>query len=179
MGETLILGLRQKGITLRALMWVVTSLWPQKVVCRSHIYSARATLMHNYFWPDQRRPASTCPFQNGLSTFGILNKSTVSCDDLCGEGESYWARVIWWYLVHIMCGNIVPGWLRIFLSVSQTWLMVWFPEVVDRQNSGMSWCSCSKIIMHKHKNVSWVFSWRDFVLDNRFWAQERWILGLL
>ena len=29
-----------------------------------------------------------------------------------------------------------------------------FPEVVDRQNSGMLWCSCSKNIMHKHKNVS-------------------------
>ena len=34
-----------------------------------------------------------CPFQNGSSTSGILNKSTVSakfpCDDLCGESESY------------------------------------------------------------------------------------------
>ena len=33
------------------------------------------------------------PFQNGSSTSGILNKSTVSakftCDDLSGEGESY------------------------------------------------------------------------------------------
>ena len=34
-----------------------------------------------------------CPFQNGSSTSGILNQSTVSakftCDDLCGESESY------------------------------------------------------------------------------------------
>ena len=33
-----------------------------------------------------------CPFQNGSSTSGILNKSTESekltCDDLCGESES-------------------------------------------------------------------------------------------
>ena len=36
-----------------------------------------------YFWPGQRlsyklfwRPASMCPFQNGSSTSGILNKST-------------------------------------------------------------------------------------------------------
>ena len=36
--------LRRKGIALRALMWAVTSLWPQKVVCRSQIYSARAKL---------------------------------------------------------------------------------------------------------------------------------------
>ena len=46
MGETLISGLRQKGIILQALMWVVISLWPQKVVCRTNIYSERATLMH-------------------------------------------------------------------------------------------------------------------------------------
>ena len=44
-GETLILGLRRKGIILRALMWAVTSLWPQKVVCRSQFYSTRAKLM--------------------------------------------------------------------------------------------------------------------------------------
>ena len=33
-----------------------------------------------------------CPFQNGLFTSRILNKSTESgkltCDDLCGESES-------------------------------------------------------------------------------------------
>ena len=44
MGEALISGLRRKGIILRALMWAVTSLWPQKVVCKSQIYSARAKL---------------------------------------------------------------------------------------------------------------------------------------
>ena len=34
-----------------------------------------------------------CPFQNGSSTSGISNKSTVSAkftfDDLCGESKSY------------------------------------------------------------------------------------------
>ena len=39
-----------------------------------------------------------CPFQNGSSTSGILNKSTVStkftCDDLRGESENYIERVI-------------------------------------------------------------------------------------
>ena len=36
--------LRRKGIILRALMWAVTSFWPQKVVCGSQIYSAREKL---------------------------------------------------------------------------------------------------------------------------------------
>ena len=71
----------------------------------------------NLFW----RPASISPFQNGSSTSGILNKSTVSakftCDDLCGESESYWERVMWWYFARIKCGNIVSGWLWIVLSV--------------------------------------------------------------
>ena len=41
----MISGLRHKGTTvLRALMWAVTSLWPQKEVYRSEIYSARAKL---------------------------------------------------------------------------------------------------------------------------------------
>ena len=61
------------------------------------------------------RPASMCPFQNGSFTFGILNKSTESakftCDDLCGEIESYWERVMWRYFARIKCGNIVSGWL--------------------------------------------------------------------
>ena len=43
--KTLISGLRRKGIILRALMWAVTSLWPQKVAFRSQNYSARAKLM--------------------------------------------------------------------------------------------------------------------------------------
>ena len=116
------------------------------------------------FWPGQRlsknlfwRPASMCPFQNGSSTSGILNKSTVSakftCDDLCGESESYWERVMWWYFARIKCGNIVSGWLWIGLSVPRTWLIVWFPEVVDRQISGMSWRSCYKNIVYKHENA--------------------------
>ena len=45
MGETLISGLRWKGIILRALMWAVTSLWPQKVAFGSQNYSATAKLM--------------------------------------------------------------------------------------------------------------------------------------
>ena len=38
-------GLRRKGILLLALMWAVTSLWPQKVAFRGQTYSARAKLM--------------------------------------------------------------------------------------------------------------------------------------
>ena len=34
----------------------------------------------------------------------------------------------------IMRGDILPGWLWIVLSVPQIWLIVGFPEVVDRQN---------------------------------------------
>ena len=171
----------RKASYCKALMWVVTSVWPQKVVCRTHICSARATLMHI---SDQARDlVKNCfegqPLVSLSKRAGILNKSTVPFDDLCGESKSNWARVIWWHLVHVKYANILPDWVRIFLSVWQTWLMVWFPEVVDKQNSGMSWCSCSKNIFHKYKNASWLFSWSDFVLDNRFWAQERWILGLL
>ena len=75
-GETLISGLRRKGITLRTLMLAVTSLWPQKVVCRSHVYSARTKLMQI---ADQARDlVYNFPFQNGSSTSGFLNKLTVS-----------------------------------------------------------------------------------------------------
>ena len=34
----------------------------------------------------------------------------------------------------------MPSWLWMVLSVLGKWLIVRFPEVVDRQNSGMSWC---------------------------------------
>ena len=62
------------------------------------------------------------PFQNGSSTSGILNKSTASGnigrdDDLCGESESN-------LMIFRQCGNIVPGWLCIVLSVPRTWLIV-------------------------------------------------------
>ena len=44
-----------------------------------------------------RIPGSACAFQNGSSTSGILNRSTVSgkftCDDLCGESE--WKHCSW------------------------------------------------------------------------------------
>ena len=46
----------------------------------------------------------------------------------------------------------MPGWLWIVLSVLRTWLIMSFPEVVDRQKSGMSWCSCYKNIVYKHEN---------------------------
>ena len=95
------------------------------------------------------------PIQKSSSTTGILNKSTESgkftCDDLCGESESYWASVIWGYLARIKCANIVPGWLWMGLSEPRTWLIVsGFPEVVDRQTSDTSWCSCYKNIVYKH-----------------------------
>jgi len=52
------------------------------------------------------------------------------------------------------------------------------PEVVDRENSSISLCSCYKNIVYMHKNASWVLSLRDFVLKNQFWAQGRCVLGL-
>ena len=89
-------------------------------------------LSKKLFW----RPASMCLFQNGSSTSGILIKSTVpakfTCDGLCGESESYWERVMWWYFALIKCGNIVSSWLWIVISVLRTWLIVWFRKVVDR-----------------------------------------------
>ena len=158
------LGLEAEGIILRASLWVVTSLWSQKVSHSSRIYSAREKLMlisdqardfvvKILFW----RPACMCPFQNSSSTSGILNESTESekftCDDLWGESESYWTRVIRWYFARIKCVNIVPGWLWVVLTVPRTRLIVRFPEVVDRQNWGMSWCSCYKNIVYKHEKA--------------------------
>ena len=70
----------------------MTSLWPQKVVCGSQIYSARAKLK---LISDQARDLLKIVLKAGLGscTSGILNKSTVSAklkgDDLCGESESY------------------------------------------------------------------------------------------
>ena len=82
-----------------------------------------------------------CPFQNGSSTSGtVLNNSTESGKlihlmiDVEKARVIEWVRVIWWYFARIKCGNIVPGWLWMVLSVPRTWLIVWFPEVVDRQN---------------------------------------------
>ena len=49
--------------------------------------------------------------------------------------------------------NIVPGWLWLVLSVSRTRLIVLFPELVDRQISGMPWRSCHKNIVYKHENT--------------------------
>ena len=123
--------------SLGASLWAVTKLWPRKVVFRGQIYSARAKLM---LISDQSRDlveivlkAGICVlFQNGSSTCGILS-GKCTCDDLCGKSESYWVRVIWWYFARI--NVIVPGWLWIVLSVPRTWLIVWFPEFVDRQNS--------------------------------------------
>ena len=107
----------------------------------------------------------------GLST-SASGKFTCD-DDLCGE--RYWERVIVRYFACIKCGNIVPGWLWIVLSLPRTWLIVWFPEVVNRQNSGMPWLSCYKNIVYKHENALRVFTWSNFVVDNQFWAEGRWI----
>ena len=81
------------------------------------------------------------------------------------------ATVIWWYLARIKCGNIVPGWVvDSFISAA---------NVVD---CVISWrnqvCRGARVYCLKAKNDSWVFSVSYFVLDSRFWAQKRWILGL-
>ena len=73
-------------------MWAVTSPWPQKLVCRSQIYSTALKLM---LISDQARDCyegrPLCDPQNGSSTSGILSKSAMSgkftCYDLCGESE--------------------------------------------------------------------------------------------
>ena len=52
-----------------------------------------------------------------------------------------------------LSGNIVPGCLWIVLSVPRTRLIVLFPEVVDRQISGLPWRSCHKNIAYKHENA--------------------------
>ena len=69
-------------------MWAVTSLWPQKVVCGSQIYSARAKL--NLISDQARDLVKNCfegrplgSFQNGSSSSGILDKSTVSAKFTC------------------------------------------------------------------------------------------------
>ena len=107
-----------------------------------------------------------CPFQNGSSTSAtVLNNSTESGKlihlmiDVEKARVIEWVRVIWWYFARIKCGNIVPGWLWIVLSVPRTWLIVWFPEVVDRQN--LQVCRAAHYCVHivyMHENASWVFS---------------------
>ena len=51
--------------------------------------------------------------------------------------ELFRERVISWYFARIKCGDILPGWLWMVLSVLRIRLIVWFSEVVDRQYSGM------------------------------------------
>ena len=77
MGETLISGLRQKGIILRALMWAVTSLWPQKVAFGSQNYSATAKLM---LISDQARDLLKVILKAGIYVF--LSKWLVYIWDL-------------------------------------------------------------------------------------------------
>ena len=98
--ERLILGLRRKDWTLRALLLAVTRLWPHKVGSRVEIYSARWKFM---LISDQAEGLVKNCVEGGAVwllftrwfTSGILNKSTVSelkkvpCDDLCGESESF------------------------------------------------------------------------------------------
>jgi len=92
--------LRQKGIILRALMWAATSLWPQKVVCRSHIYLARAKLM---LISEQARdlakdcfegrpvcvPFKTARLHPGSWIIDCVRKVYLS---LRGESKTYWER---------------------------------------------------------------------------------------
>ena len=80
------------------------------------------------------------------------------------ESGSCWQRVIYWYFARIKCGNIVPGWLWIVLSVPGNWLIVWFPEVVGRIQVCRGARVTIKNILHKHKNASWVFSQKWFCL---------------
>ena len=56
------------------------------------------------------------------------------------------SRVICWYFARIKFGNIVPGWLWIVLTVPWTWLIVRFPEVVDRQNSQVCCVQAWKLV---------------------------------
>ena len=127
-------------------MWAVTSFWLQKVVSRSQIYLTRAKLR---LISDQARDlVENCfdgrplcvPFKTARLHPGswITRLSQGSFIHLMIDVEKArvieWVRVIWWYFARIKCGNIVPGWLWIVLSVPRTWLIVWFPEVVDRQN---------------------------------------------
>ena len=124
-------------------MWAVTSLWPQKVAFRSQNYSARAKLM---LISDQARDLVKICFEGRrpcvpFKTARLHPGSWINrlCQQslhvmIYVEKASYWERVIWWYFARIKCGNIVPGWLWIVLSVPRTRLIVWFPEVVDRQN---------------------------------------------
>ena len=160
-----------------------------KVVCRSQIYSAWAKLMlisdqardlvKNcfegrplcvLFKTDRLHPGSwvnrLC--QQSLRVMIYVEKAKVT------EIEG----VICWYFFRIKCGNVVPGCLWIVLSVPRTWLIVWFPEVVDRQISGVSWRSCYKKFVNEHKKALRVFDLSDFFLDNRLWSQERCVLGL-
>ena len=86
--------------------------------------------------------------------------------------------LMWWYSALIKCGNIVSGWLWIVLSVPRTWLIVWFPEVVDRQISGMSWrswilctsmttlCKCLvEVILNVFRRALNSFNWRALTID--------------
>ena len=63
-------------------------------------------------------------------------------------------------------------------SVERLCVVVDRSEVVDRENSSISLCSCYKNILYMHKNASWVLSLSGFVLKNQFWAQGRCALGL-
>ena len=178
-GETLISGLKRKGIILRALMWAVTSLWPQKYFVE--VKSIRRE--QNWCWfltrPETcfegRRPC--VPFKTArLHPGSWINRL---CQQslhvmIYVEKASYWERVIWWYFARIKCGNIVPGCLWIVFSVPRTWLIVWFPEVMTGRFQVRRGARAIKILCtSQKKNASWVFSWSDFVLANRFWAQER------
>ena len=91
-GETLISGLKRKGIILRALMWAVTSLWPQKYFVE--VKSIRRE--QNWCW-FLTRP-ETCfegrplwiPFKTArLHPGSWINRLLqLTWDDLCAKSES-------------------------------------------------------------------------------------------
>ena len=76
MGETLISDWRQRGIILRASLWAVTSLWPQKVSFSSRIYSAGAKLMlisgQATVSPSPATPSLLCPYLSAVYLYALI-----------------------------------------------------------------------------------------------------------
>ena len=67
--------------------------------------------------------------------------------------------------------------LRIDLSVLRKCVIVWFPDCVDRQNSGMwsrGWAVAPKYSVPAI-SFSSVFNFADCALENQFSTLENWI----
>ena len=125
---------------------------------------------------------AVCLLFNRWFTSGILNKSTVSesrkvpCDDLCEESESIRSNLTMFRLCWVWK---YYEWFSEVLWLPRKSIIVWFTESVDRQISGMcGWARVTRILCAKHKNISWVFSLGDFLLENLLCAQRLWILNL-